>query len=276
MLESAGQILNTTLKNMESESHCSKCNEPLFIEKEFLGEVRKLPVICKCRKEELEKERERLEKIELESRLAKLKKNSLMDERFRECTFDNWIMEDSNKKLYQIGKKYCDNWKEVKKENIGLLLYGAPGTGKTFLSFCIANYLIERYVPVIAISSIGILSRIKETYNSYGKEGETEIIRTIKNADLLVLDDLGAENNTEWSKEKIYEIIDFRYRNKKPIIITTNSSLENLENKLTGSDGIARTYDRIIEMCTPLEIKGESRRVNQQSRKTKLLKEILN
>lgn len=241
-----------------------------------MGEVRKLPIICKCREEELRLEEERLKQIELDSRLRRLKENSLMDERFRECIFDNWILDESNKKMYQIGQRYCKNWQEVKKENIGLLLHGVPGTGKTFLSFCIANYLIERYVPVIAISSIGILSRIKETYSSYGREGEAEIIRAIKNADLLVLDDLGAENNTEWAKEKLYEIIDFRYRNEKPIIITTNLLLDSLKSKLTSSDGISRTYDRIIEMCTPLEIKGESRRVKQQSRKTKVLKNILN
>lgn len=261
---------------MESDSQCNKCGEPLYIEKEFLGKVRKLPVICKCKKEELEQDNERIRQQELSNRLKALKKNSLMDERFSLCTFDNWIIESENKKLYNLGRRYCEKWDKIKKENIGLIFHGAPGTGKTFLSFCIANYLIDRYVPTIAISSIGILSRIKETYSSYGKEGEAEIIRTIQNADLLVLDDLGAENNTEWSKEKLYEIVDFRYRNEKPIVITTNLSMDALKNKLTGEDGVSRTYDRIIEMCQPVEIKGESKRIKKASEKTQLLKNILN
>lgn len=235
----------------------------------------KLPIACRCRKEKLEAENERIRQQELNNRLKTLKKNSLMDERFRDCTFDNWAVEDSNKKLYNLGVRYCEKWDDIKKENIGLILYGKPGTGKTFLSFCIANYLLNRYVPVIAISSIGILSRIKETYNSYGTEGEAEIIRTIQNADLLVLDDLGAENNTEWAKEKLYEIIDFRYRNEKPIIITTNLSMEALQSKLTGNDGISRTYDRIIEMCQPVEVKGDSKRIKKASDKTQILKNLL-
>ena len=235
----------------------------------------KLPITCKCRKEQFKKDDERIEQQELNNRLKSLKKNSLMDEKFNECTFGNWIIEENNKKLYNLGTRYCQKWDDIKKENVGLILHGNPGTGKTFLSFCIANYLIERYVPTIAISSIGILSRIKETYSSYGKEGEAEIIRTIQNADLLVLDDLGAENNTEWSKEKLYEIVDFRYRNEKPIVITTNLSMDALKNKLTGEDGVSRTYDRIIEMCQPVEIKGESKRVKKASEKTRLLKNIL-
>ena len=261
---------------MELDSQCSKCGDPLYIEKEFLGQVRKLPVICKCKKEELEKDNERIRQQELSNRLKTLKKNSLMDERFNGCTFDNWTIEDSNKKLYNLGIRYCEKWDSIKKENIGLILHGVPGTGKTFLSFCIANYLIDRYVPVIAISSIGILSRIKETYNSYGIEGEAEIIRTIQNADLLVLDDLGAENDTDWTKSMIYEIIDFRYRNEKPMIVTTNLSMDALKKKLTSDDGVSRTYDRIIEMCQPVEVKGESKRVKKASDKTQLLKSILN
>ena len=260
---------------MELASHCDKCGDPLYTEQEILGQVMKLPIMCKCKKAELEKDNERIRHQELNNRLKALKKNSLMDDKFSVCTFDNWELDNTNKKSYSLGVRYCEKWDDIKKENIGLILHGEPGTGKTFLSFCIANYLLNRYVPVIAISTIGILSRIKETYNNHGTEAEAEIIRTIQNADLLILDDLGAENETSWSRSMIYEIIDFRYRNKKPLIITTNLSMDALKEKLTGDDGVARTYDRIIEMCQPIEVKGTNKRLKKASEKTQILKGLL-
>ncbi len=234
-----------------------------------------MPVMCDC-EEKKYNEMKRQEKINAKiHRLEKLRNHSLMGERFESCTFENFEVDNTNKRFFNIAKRYCDKFDEIKKENIGLLLHGAPGTGKTYLAFCIANNLINKMTPVIAISSIGLLGRIKETYSRYGSEGEVEIINSLKNASLLILDDLGAENNTAWSKEKIYEIIDSRYRDGKPIIITTNLSLEQLKNKMAGEDGIHRTYDRLVEMCTPLEIKGRPRRKEAAKEKGDLLKDLL-
>ena len=97
----------------------------------------------------------------------------------------------------------------------------------------------------------------------------------LKNASLLILDDLGAENNTEWSKEKIYEIIDSRYRQSKPMIITTNLTKDQLRDKLTSGDGVTRTYDRLIEMCTPIEVKGPSKRVIAASEKMRIIQGLM-
>ncbi len=254
---------------------CTKCGSKKELVINISGETRKVPCLCKCESEK----RDKLQKIEEQRqkiiRLEKLRSYSLMGKQFESCTFENFQISNQNKGMYKLGKNYCKNWTEMKEKNMGLLLYGPPGTGKTFLAFCIANELLNNTVPVVAISSIGLLNKIKETYRSFGREGEAEVINNLKNASLLILDDLGAENNTDWAKEKIYEIIDSRYRDKKPCIITTNLTREGLKQKLTGADGVSRTYDRIIEMCYPIQIQGRSRRAGTAKEKENIIKELL-
>jgi DNA replication protein DnaC len=74
-------------------------------------------------------------------------------------------------------------------------------------------------------------------------------------ADLLILDDLGAEKPTEWALEKIYQLVNLRYESLRPMIATTNLDLNSLE-RLLGE----RTFGRLIEMCLPVEVSGEDYR----------------
>jgi len=255
------------------DEYCPKCNTRKTIVLEMFGRKRKMPCLCKCESDKI-KAQERIEENRRKQMvLDKLKLNSLMDKKFQQCTFKNWQMDEANRKMYELGINYTKNWKQMEKDNIGFILYGGVGIGKTYLVSCIANSLLEQYVPVIIISSIALLGRYKKAYQD--KQAEVTITNNLQQADLLIIDDLGAENDTNWVKEKLYEIIDSRYRDSKPTIITTNLTLEQLQNKLTGEDGITRTYDRLLEMCYPIRVQGKSRRINAYNNKEKIVKNLL-
>lgn len=251
---------------------CEVCKDPIekLVTLEGFNRTIKANVNCKCRREELAAKRLLEENKEKQIRLNSIIKNSLMDNSFRTKTFESWDFTKGNEKMHKIGVKYSSNFKEMKEKSVGLLIYGEPGNGKTFVSAAIANKLLDDMVPVICVSINSLLSRIKETFNSWGKEAEENIIKSLSNADLLIIDDLGTEQATEWSKTKIYNIIDSRYRNGLPLIISTNVSLVDLENKYD-----KRTYDRLLEMCTPIKNDGPSIRRKKAVEKTEILKSIL-
>lgn len=249
---------------------CEKCGDPIQKDIVILNVLRRVPIVCSCRKKELEKKAIEDENKEKQIRLNSIFKNSLMDEKFKRCTFETWDHSRGSEKVFNICIGYAKNFKSAKEDNLGLMLYGEPGNGKTHAVSCIANYLMLRGIPTICVSINKMLERIKETYSSYGKEGEETVLKSLSNADLLIIDDLGTEQKNEWSSAKIYNIMDSRYRNGLPTIITTNINLKDLKDMYQ-----KRTYDRLMEMCTPVMNDGKSIRVEKSKEKTELLKKLI-
>ena len=249
---------------------CEKCGDPIQKDIVILNVLRRVPIVCSCRKKELEQKAIEDENKEKQIRLNSIFKNSLMDEKFKKCTFENWNHDIGSEKIFKICSKYASNFTKAKEDNLGLMLYGEPGNGKTHAVSCIANYLMLRGIPTICLSINKIHERIKETYSSYGKEGEETVLKSLSNADLLIIDDLGTEQKNEWSSAKIYNIMDSRYRNGLPTIITTNINLKDLKDMYQ-----KRTYDRLMEMCTPVMNDGKSIRVEKSKEKTELLKKLI-
>lgn len=269
------QILDSTSKI----ENCPNCGEPIGKEVVILNKKYIVPRVCKCRKIAIEEAERKSSSLEKQIRLQQIFNNSLMTKEFKEMTFENWNHEIANEKMFHLASKYVESFKDMKINNIGLLIYGPPGNGKTYLSGCIANALINKFIPVVFISAIGVLERIKDSFGKYGDKGVQSILNCFDNADLVILDDLGTENNTSWSRATIYQIIDSRYRKKKPIIITTNLSRDQLKNRydVDNSERIGRTYDRIAnEMCTQIENSWSSIRTTKGKKKKELLGKILN
>ncbi|MCH4184030.1 MAG: ATP-binding protein [Eggerthellaceae bacterium] len=109
-----------------------------------------------------------------------------------------------------------------------LILAGNAGTGKTSTACCILRDALAHRLGRF-ITAAGYLSTLKE---NMGANGARELQSMMRNTSLLVLDDYGKEKETEWGCEKLFDILDFRYANRKPTIITTNYSLAELYRKI--------------------------------------------
>lgn len=234
---------------------CHVCGERKQVRREipYLG-IRVHPIECAC-------QRKRREAMEAEEQMRKeqaivddLFSYSLIDERFRDSTFANCKENEYNKKPLTIAKNYVAKFDEMFARNKGLLFYGEPGTGKTYLVSCIANALLEKRVPLIVTSILKLTS----ASGPFSKEAEAQqrLLRKMNAARLLVIDDLGSERSSDYKMEQVFEVIDSRYGAKKPMIITTNMSLDQMKREPDIRK--RRIYERIYEVCFPVKFTGPS------------------
>lgn len=191
-----------------------------------------------------------------------------MDEKFYSSTFESFHENTENAKNLKLCKRYAYHFDEMVEKAQGLIMVGGIGTGKTFSAACIANHLIEQKTPVIMTSFV----RLLDSMQSFKEQDETMISRLNK-AKLLIIDDLGAERGTDFALEKVYSIIDSRYRKRLPLILTTNNSITTIKNET--DIRYARIYDRIFEMCYPMQFTGFSWRKSQAVKREQEMRAFL-
>jgi DNA replication protein DnaC len=119
----------------------------------------------------------------------------------------------------------------AKSLNGWLLLRGGYGCGKTHLAAAIANFAVEIGVPTLFLTVPDLLDMLRFSYNSDDVTFE-ERFTEIRNASLLILDDFGTQNATGWAQEKLFQIINYRYINKMPLVVTTNLSLDEIDARI--------------------------------------------
>jgi DNA replication protein len=218
--------------------YCGKCNTPKQCIVKGLGIM---PCVCKC-------ERERIEEEELKQlREERYNRNiEYIDTEYRNIYFKD----SDNINNLSFAKNYVEHFRDYfKPNNIGLFIYGETGNGKTHIASMIANELVKDDVGVVMTT----VSKAIEMYdNSYDFQDAIEY------KPLVILDDFGISRTTEYQTERLYNLINARYQAKRPIIVTTNLTRQQLAQ--TEDLGLARIYDRIIEMTHPVLISSKGRR----------------
>ncbi len=190
--------------------------------------------------------------------------------RYCETRFDDLSVDSDNSAAIARARELADNFERLLPgENTpapvknGLYICGTIGAGKTCLASALANAVLESGYTVRFTTMMDLLSKLADTMNCGESLGR--IINDYKTARLLVIDDLGKEVSKDWGTSKVFDILNARYENCLPTIITTNYSNEEIIKHLTprGSSDptMARSItDRIRGMCRLVVLAGDSRR----------------
>lgn len=195
-------------------------------------------VPCKCTAKEFEDER--LSRLERYSNLGPLTR----------LTFDNLLQRGRSSDLqnqerfyrcYQIARAYAESPKGW------LVLSGPSGCGKTHLAAAIANYRIKQGNPAFFVIVPDLLDHLRATYSPTSDVAYDELFERVRNAPLLVLDDLGRQSSTPWAEEKLFQILNHRFNAELPTVVTVNS-LKQLDERLA-----ARLQDPALAQQCELE-----------------------
>lgn len=230
--------------------YCGKCRTPKQHRITVFGNERTVFCLCKCEAARRKSEDEAYEREQNRKRIVRLRQWGFPDEEMQQWTFTK--DDGANPKLSSWARSYTRNFASALAKGTGVVLYGPVGTGKTFAAACVANALIDQGRPVLMTS----FSRIGNILQA--ERNRQEYLDEFARYDLIVIDDLGAERNTSYMDEIVFSVIDTRYRQKKPLIVTTNLSGDQLKD--TRDISYRRILSRLYEMCTFMEVQGRDRR----------------
>jgi DNA replication protein DnaC len=212
------------------------------------------PCTSECEKKNEQREWELARR---DARVASLRERSGLSKRMRGYTLANFRPTISNAAGRARVKVdgYLESWDENREAGRGLYFCGGVGTGKTHLAVAVMNELMRRKrVPSLFVTVPELLDNLRETYNKPGRNLD-EWMDAVQNAEFLVLDDLGSERPTEWVKERIFVIVNHRYRDALPTVFTSNIGPKDLAEQLG-----ERTASRIIAMCDWIALEGDDYR----------------
>ncbi|MBE6984992.1 MAG: AAA family ATPase [Ruminococcaceae bacterium] len=237
-------------RNDEGIIFCKACHTPRQATVAIEGEVYTSRVMCRCQKECYEREEAEEKARRQRQQIERNRSVGLPDPVLQAHTFENDL--GYNPKAIEYARNYAEKFDAFCKEGLGLLLWGDVGTGKSFIAGCIANDLLNKNVRVLMTNFSRLLNRLTDLQmgdrNGY--------INSLNSFDLLIIDDLGIERNSEFAKEQAFSIIDSRYRSGKPLIVTTNLGLHEMDN---ASDlWRRRIFDRVRERCIPVKVSSQN------------------
>lgn len=185
--------------------------------------------------------------------------SSVIPKRYRGVSFERFPVTEmaiGNPEVVRAVRRFCDQVEERVEDGRGLWFMGDVGTGKTTLAMLVSKAALDAGRTVAIYSVPHLLARIRDTYDADAREQSyIEFFRRLVEVDLLHLDDLGTEKQTDWVLEQLYSLVNQRYEEQRSIVLTTNLDFEDLERQIG-----KRTVSRLLEMTDQLPVFGADRR----------------
>lgn len=233
--------------------YCGKCNKPKEKRILFAGNALTVGVMCKCQEEEfaIAEENRRSQRISINR--VRAYGSQKMADKLSKKNFENCDRNKMTEAVYSKVFDYASNYDKYRKEGKGIMLWGNIGAGKTYAALCILNKLLDDCHTGLFTS----FTRIADELFSLKSE-RTNYINTLIDYDAVVIDDLGAERNSDWMVEQVYSVVDAFVRAEKPMIITTNMSETDMD-RCTDTQR-QRIYSRILGNCMPVCFSGSDLR----------------
>lgn len=230
--------------------------------------------LCDCKVAERDARKGRQAREESERKLKQANVSDMDTPAAKAMTLDE--DDGSNPFMSKMAIRYVENWAEISTSGRGgLILWGTPGTGKTFFATAIGNALIEKGVTVARTTAAQVVENMQGLYDYEKSSG----IAAINKHDLVILDDLGAERDTSFAREVMFQLVDDRCKRGLTTIVTTNMTIKQLQEPTdrTGKPdlGYKRITDRLLGVSTPVQLSGESHRRQEGSGARDMLKGIM-
>ncbi|SDK77792.1 ATP-binding protein [Halanaerobium congolense] len=230
---------------------CEKCHDTgrIYRNNQYL--------VCSCAKNDLRKRKQKNGNLPQHLHSATFANANLNYYEADLVTGSGMNYRENAQKIYSLASSFVQKYNSDAISQ-GLIIEGPIGSGKSYLLGCIANALIDRGIHFRYIVYSDLLQQIRSTYNQDSPEAdEKQILNTVQQIPVLLIDDLGTEKATEFASSTLYQIIDHRYREEKPIILSTNYSIKNLKNRFPVMG--ERIFQRLLEMNKYLELAGNVR-----------------
>jgi DNA replication protein DnaC len=201
------------------------------------------------------------------ARVDRLLDNAKIPGRYAHCEFENFHIQRSSDRSIEIAKIASEKFVQEypMSHPFGLLFMGPQGVGKTHLAVAILKQLIKtKSVPCLFRTFPELLKEIQNSYNPISQSSELSLLAPVLETEVLVLDELGAQNPSSWVQDTVAYVLNYRYNDNKVTILTTNyrdDDEERKEKKVgitnTLSERIGdRMRSRLYEMCKTIKMNG--------------------
>ena len=256
-IKELGIPISSSIERVPEPVKCEYCGKTLYHEAVCafgtIVCIRSIPQRCTCEKAvkhweeydkaEAERKEQERQKEEFE-RYLKRCHSAGIDKRHMNCSLQNYRVDRKNNKAqaraFDMVKDYIRHFDEYAKNGRSLYIEGTYGTGKTHLACAIAKELIKQEKRVICKTPTELLQSIRNAYDNNPCLTEQQIVDRFKKVDLLIVDDFGKQKPTEWGMATMYDILNYRYGEMLPTIITTNFNEDSLIQALSGN-GVDRS-----------------------------------